>query len=94
MTAPRRRGPRRADAPGTGPASADGPEPTLPGRRGRRDAPARGEGARGTGASRAGEAGAVVGKDTGPDRRPAGRPGEPTDALGRWLLEQRPPHWG
>ncbi|XNS27176.1 hypothetical protein IMT31_04125 [Citricoccus nitrophenolicus] len=25
--APRRRGPRRADAPGTGPASADGPEP-------------------------------------------------------------------
>ncbi|MEW1979625.1 hypothetical protein AB0333_01675 [Citricoccus sp. NPDC079358] len=25
----RRRGPRRADAPGTGPASADGPEPTL-----------------------------------------------------------------
>ncbi|WP_115931742.1 hypothetical protein LG293_01190 [Citricoccus nitrophenolicus] len=27
--APRRRGPRRADAPGTGPASADGPEPTL-----------------------------------------------------------------
>ena len=30
MTAePRRRGPRRADAAGTGPASADGPEPVL-----------------------------------------------------------------
>ena len=29
--APRRRGPRRADAPGTGPASADGREPRLPG---------------------------------------------------------------
>ena len=29
--APRRRGPRRADAPGTGPAAADGREPRLPG---------------------------------------------------------------
>ena len=29
--APRRRGPRRADAPGTGPATADGREPRLPG---------------------------------------------------------------
>ncbi|MFL0420068.1 hypothetical protein [Micrococcus luteus] len=28
---PRRRGPRRADAPGTGPATADGREPRLPG---------------------------------------------------------------
>lgn len=28
--APRRRGPRRADAPGTGPAAADGREPRLP----------------------------------------------------------------
>lgn len=28
--APRRRGPRRADAPGTGPATADGREPRLP----------------------------------------------------------------
>ena len=27
---PRRRGPRRADAPGTGPATADGREPRLP----------------------------------------------------------------
>ena len=27
---PRRRGPRRADAPGTGPAAADGREPRLP----------------------------------------------------------------
>lgn len=29
--APRHRGPRRADAPGTGPATADGREPRLPG---------------------------------------------------------------
>ena len=29
--AARRRGPRRADAPGTGPAAADGREPRLPG---------------------------------------------------------------
>ena len=29
--APRRRGPRRADAPGTGPAAADGREPRLAG---------------------------------------------------------------
>ncbi|NUL46875.1 hypothetical protein F7P69_16960 [Cellulosimicrobium funkei] len=55
---PRRRGPRRADAPGTGPPSADGPEPQL-------------EAAR-------------------KNVRETARLTEHE----RWLLEQRPPHWG
>lgn len=57
---PRRRGPRRADAPGTGPASADGPEPV-------------------------------------PDPEQQAGQGENTQQTSeheRWLLEQRPPHWG
>lgn len=74
--APRRRGPRRADAPGTGPASADAPEPRLPG------VGAGTDGARGAGGVR----GAVGVR---------GAAGEPTaDERDRWLLEQRPPHWG
>ncbi|MFJ3312080.1 hypothetical protein ACIPJU_04630 [Micrococcus endophyticus] len=68
--APRRRGPRRADAPGTGPASADAPEPRLPG----------------VGAGTVGARGAEGVR---------GAAGEPTaDERDRWLLEQRPPHWG
>lgn len=55
-----RRRPRRADAPGTGPVSADGPEPRL-----RQDGTAE-PGTRET---------AVSDRD-------------------RWMLEQRPPHWG
>lgn len=74
--APRRRGPRRADAPGTGPASADAPEPRLPG------VGAGTDGARGAGGVRG-----TVGV--------RGAAGEPTaDERDRWLLEQRPPHWG
>lgn len=74
--APRRRGPRRADAPGTGPASADAPEPRLPG------VGAGTDGARGAAVVR-GAVGAL------------GAAGEPTaDERDRWLLEQRPPHWG
>lgn len=74
--APRRRGPRRADAPGTGPASADAPEPRLPGVGAGTDGARGAEGVRGTGGAR-------------------GAAGEPTaDERDRWLLEQRPPHWG
>lgn len=103
MAAPGRRGPRRADAPGTGPASADGPEPRLPGDLVPRqhDAPAPRQATQRTGAGHAehpatgaGKGSAVVGKDGRTVPRAAGAPAEPTDALGRWLLEQRPPHWG
>jgi hypothetical protein len=67
---PRRRGPRRADAPGTGPASADGPEPSL-----QPPVPA-----------------------SAPRDRKA-KDSQTKDRKGlsereRWLLEQRPPHWG
>lgn len=85
----RRRGHRRADAAGTGPASADGPEPTLP--EPTLPGPAL------PGAQTAGDAtpsrpavsrGRAVTSAAGADRP------EPADELGRWLLEQRPPHWG
>ena len=94
MAASRRRGPRRADAPGTGPASADGPEPRLPGTDGpgQRGGPPPPQTTRTTGVSGAGQEGAVVGKEG--RTLPAAGTAEPTDALGRWLLEQRPPHWG
>ncbi|OFR87768.1 hypothetical protein HMPREF2863_02230 [Micrococcus sp. HMSC067E09] len=62
----RRRGPRRASVPGTGPAGADGAEPRIVG-------------------LNAEPSDAVV-PETG---RPAA-----TDARGRWILDQRPPHWG
>lgn len=74
--ASRRRGPRRADAPGTGPASADAPEPRLPGVGAGTEGARGAEGVRGTVGVR-------------------GAAGEPTaDERDRWLLEQRPPHWG
>lgn len=80
--APRRRGPRRADAPGTGPASADAPEPRLPGVGAGTDGARGAEGVRGAGGVRV-----TVGA--------RGAAGEPTaDERDRWLLEQRPPHWG
>ncbi|MDO5634621.1 MAG: hypothetical protein Q4G34_07095 [Micrococcus sp.] len=53
----RRRGSRRVDAPGTGPVSADGPEPPR-------------------------------------ELTPGAHDVAADDAQGRWLLEQRPPHWG
>ncbi|MDO4239812.1 hypothetical protein [Micrococcus sp.] len=85
MTAePRRRGPRRADAAGTGPAAADGPEPVLEPRVGT-DPHASSVRAVGTASS------------TGPDRGAAGvaRAADPAEAEhDRWLREQRPPHWG
>ncbi|SJN28859.1 hypothetical protein FM125_07355 [Micrococcus lylae] len=62
----RRRGPRRASVPGTGPAGADGAEPRIVG-------------------LNAEPSDAVV--------PGAGRPAA-TDARGRWILDQRPPHWG
>ncbi|QCU77609.1 hypothetical protein E7744_04820 [Citricoccus sp. SGAir0253] len=64
---PRRRRHRRADAAGTGPAAADGPEPHLAD-------PAAPSPRRAERASRDGDA-ALSERD-------------------RWLLEQRPPHWG
>ena len=86
--APRRRGPRRADAPGTGPASADAPEPRLPGVGAGTEGARGAEGVRGAGGVRGtvGVRGAVGAR---------GAAGEPTaDERDRWLLEQRPPHWG
>lgn len=62
----RRRGPRRASVPGTGPEEADSAEPRIVG-------------------LNAEPSGAVV-----PGQ---GKPAV-TDARGRWILEQRPPHWG
>ena len=58
----RRRGSRRVDVPGTGPAAADGPEPEI-------------------------EDPASVTRDD-PGQRAAASEHD------RWLLEQRPPHWG
>ena len=81
--APRRRGPRRADAPGTGPASADAPEPRLPG-------------LTDDGVTRAAGGPASPRTDaTGSGRRAATPPpAEPAGERDRWLREQRPPHWG
>lgn len=77
--APRRRGPRRADAPGTGPASADAPEPRLPGVGAGTDSAPGAEGVNGAGGARG-----AVGE----------QPAAAADERDRWLLEQRPPHWG
>ncbi|WMY77902.1 hypothetical protein [Citricoccus sp. I39-566] len=70
----RRRGPRRADAPGTGPASADGAEPQL---EALKPEPASSESPR-------------------PEPSPgdAARKNPRLTEHDRWLLEQRPPHWG
>ncbi|WP_295017190.1 hypothetical protein [uncultured Micrococcus sp.] len=81
---PRRRGPRRADAPGTGPASADGPEPVLASRTG--------GGAPPRGASAAASATVTV---AATPRAGRALPADPAEAEhDRWLREQRPPHWG
>lgn len=73
----RRRGPRRADAAGTGPVSADGPEPTL-------GEPAVGE----SSTTAATSVPSVSGHGEAPsaDQRNLSE-------RERWLLEQRPPHW-
>lgn len=83
--APRRRGPRRADAPGTGPASADAPEPRLPGVGAGTDGARGAEGVRGAGGVRG-----AVGARGAVGEQPAAA----ADERDRWLLEQRPPHWG
>ncbi|WP_313820848.1 hypothetical protein [Citricoccus sp.] len=72
-----RRGPRRADAPGTGPASADGPEPTL--------------GEPGGAASSAASATSVPPVSGQHDERSSDQ--RNLSKRERWLLEQRPPHW-
>lgn len=77
--APRRRGPRRANAPGTGPASADAPESRLPGVGAGTDGARGAEGVRGAVGARG-----AVGE----------QPVAAADERDRWLLEQRPPHWG
>ncbi|MDX2340308.1 hypothetical protein NJC10_01265 [Micrococcus sp. M4NT] len=74
---PRRGRSRRADAPGTGPTAADGPEPRVVGLDG---ADARAP----RSSPRPGAAG----------QAPAGQPVAAMDEHDRWLLEQRPPHWG
>ncbi|MGW9552660.1 hypothetical protein ACWG8W_16585 [Citricoccus zhacaiensis] len=73
----RRPGPRRADAPGTGPASADGPEPTL-------GEPAVGE-------STATSAPSMPSVSGQRDVRSSDQ--RNLSERERWLLEQRPPHW-
>ncbi|WP_159551920.1 hypothetical protein [Citricoccus sp. K5] len=73
----RRRGPRRADAPGTGPAFADGPEPTL-------GEPAVGESS--ATAATSVPSGSGQGEARSADQRNLSE-------RERWLLEQRPPHW-
>lgn len=81
---PRRRGPRRADAAGTGPAAADGPEPVLE--------PLVGTDPRASGARAVGTS-----SSAGLRRGAAGvdRAADPAEAeRDRWLREQRPPHWG
>lgn len=85
MTAePRRRGPRRADAAGTGPASADGPEPVLE--------PRAGAGTAIGGVRTAASADASPAPSPGPGRAPLADTAEAEHD--RWLREQRPPHWG
>lgn len=91
---PRRRGPRRADVPGTGPADADGPEPRVAGLDG-------GPAAAVTVSRAPGAPGRATAVQVTP---PGGSPAAavPADAPApavrgerdRWLLEQRPPHWG
>lgn len=87
--APRRRGSRRADAPGTGPASAEGPEPRIAGL----TPPPTDRGL---------PAGQQEAQTRAGQERPAGQrkgqkasvdPARLTDHE-RWLLEQLPPHWG
>ncbi|WP_188805751.1 hypothetical protein [Citricoccus zhacaiensis] len=73
----RRRRPRRADAPGTGPPSADGPEPTL-------GEPAVSE-------STATSAPSMPSVSGQRDARSSDQ--RNLSERERWLLEQRPPHW-
>ncbi|NUL46184.1 hypothetical protein F7P69_13415 [Cellulosimicrobium funkei] len=73
----RRRGPRRAEAPGTGPASADGPEPTL-------GEPTGGE---------ASATSATPDPSGSGQRDALSSDQRHLSARERWLLEQRPPHW-
>ena len=72
----RRRGPRRADAAGTGPVAADGPEPRLD---------------RLLGVASPADQASPVRSGEGDS---AGAEAAVTDDLGRWLLRERPPHWG
>lgn len=86
MTAePRRgRGPRRADVPGTGPAAADGREPRVAGL----------ETGSGAWFEAPGAATQSAGKARGSARSATAARAEPLGEHERWLLEQRPPHWG
>ena len=72
----RRRGPRRADAAGTGPVAADGPEPRLD---------------RLLGVASPADEASPVRSGAGDS---AGAEAAVTDDLSRWLLRERPPHWG